>query len=614
MNWKFCALIAIAALASRPAAGKDQCKLVRYAEMPVTMAEPGRRPHISGTIDGHRVTFMLDSGAFYSILGTASAERLGLSLKSAHLERMSSSPFGVTIQDSAGNALRPRLAIAKKFSLLGYSGGRIFKDVEFLVLDAQFLAGEDGIIGQNVIGSGDAEFDFANGVVRLYKSEHCFDQVLAYWHGKAAVARLVIDKTTPLSPELVARATLNGKPIRVLFDTGATRSVLTLRAADRAGVQPQDKGVSASDAIVSFGSKTRESWIGRFDTLDLGGEVIKNARLAISDVTPGADADLVLGADFFLSHRIYVARKRGLLWFTYNGGPVFDIKINADSNTAGGANSTPRAEPGTGNGPASDTPTDAAGYRRRGAASASRLQYVAAIADFGKAIALAPSDPKNYYQRGLARWHNGQLQLALTDLNHALDLNGDDVLALAVRGAVRLQTGDVNGAHQDFDKARSLAPDDAAVQLGIADYFSDAQRFADAIEWLDVAIGSGLTDTERARALNSRCWARAMLNQDLDQALADCNAALRKNPHSSYILDSRGLVYLRQGQLDKAIDDYKHSLEQQPSSFWTRYGLGLAELEKGLQVDGRRDIKQAIAGDPDVGQRYKRIGLSPPGG
>lgn len=34
---------------------------------------------------------------------------------------------------------------------------------------------------------------------------------------------------------------------------------------------------------------------------------------------------MLIGADFFLSHRIYVASSQGKLYCTYNGGPVFDL-------------------------------------------------------------------------------------------------------------------------------------------------------------------------------------------------------------------------------------------------------------------------------------------------
>jgi hypothetical protein len=32
---------------------------------------------------------------------------------------------------------------------------------------------------------------------------------------------------------------------------------------------------------------------------------------------------MLLGADFFVSHRIYVSNAQHKMYFTYNGGPVF---------------------------------------------------------------------------------------------------------------------------------------------------------------------------------------------------------------------------------------------------------------------------------------------------
>jgi len=34
---------------------------------------------------------------------------------------------------------------------------------------------------------------------------------------------------------------------------------------------------------------------------------------------------MLLGADFFQSHRIYVANSQRQMFFTYNGGPVFGL-------------------------------------------------------------------------------------------------------------------------------------------------------------------------------------------------------------------------------------------------------------------------------------------------
>ncbi len=46
---------------------------------------------------------------------------------------------------------------------------------------------------------------------------------------------------------------------------------------------------------------------------------------------------MILGADFFLSHHILVASSQRKLYFTYNGGPVFDLRpqaVAAPTNSA----------------------------------------------------------------------------------------------------------------------------------------------------------------------------------------------------------------------------------------------------------------------------------------
>jgi hypothetical protein len=50
---------------------------------------------------------------------------------------------------------------------------------------------------------------------------------------------------------------------------------------------------------------------------------VKNARLNIGD-TELESADMLIGADFLLSHRANVANSEHKLYFTDNGGPVFD--------------------------------------------------------------------------------------------------------------------------------------------------------------------------------------------------------------------------------------------------------------------------------------------------
>jgi hypothetical protein len=58
-----------------------------------------------------------------------------------------------------------------------------------------------------------------------------------------------------------------------------------------------------------------------FSSFKVGDEEIRNPRLRVGDTREGTD--MLLGADFFLSHRIFVSNEQRKVYFTYNGGPVF---------------------------------------------------------------------------------------------------------------------------------------------------------------------------------------------------------------------------------------------------------------------------------------------------
>jgi tetratricopeptide (TPR) repeat protein len=165
----------------------------------------------------------------------------------------------------------------------------------------------------------------------------------------------------------------------------------------------------------------------RFDTLDLGGELIKNARLFVGDLSRVSGIDLLLGADFFLSHRMYFSAKQNKLYFTYNGGPVFDLRAKAYADT-----SKPIATD-TQSASAAETPAlSAADLRRRGAASASRGDFQRAMADFDQAIRLDSSDAENFYERGTAYASTAQLQQAVADFDKHLK-SGRDISVLCWR-------------------------------------------------------------------------------------------------------------------------------------------------------------------------------------
>jgi tetratricopeptide (TPR) repeat protein/predicted aspartyl protease len=590
------ATLAILGLSLPPMAASAACKLGELAELPVTMSNS--RPVITAKINGEDARFIADSGAFYSMLTEASAAEFKLRLKAA--------PFGLYLT-GVGGRTETSIATVKEFTLAGIP----VHDVEFLVGGSAAAMSENvGLLGQNFFRIGDVEYDLAKGTIRLMRAEGCGKSVLAYWVKPSEPYSIMdIEWATSRSPHTTGVASINGAKIRVLFDTGADRSILSLRAAERAGIKPDSDGVVAAGSSTGIGRARIKTYIGRFSSFKIGEEEIRNARLFFGDV--GIDsADMLIGADFFLSHRIYVASSQHKLYFTYNGGPVFNLTASAgNTSTRSTADTLPDAKK------QADELPDAAAYSRRGAAFASRHDYTEAIADLTRACELDSNDPDYFYQRGIAYRDNKQIDLARADFDRALELKPDDLSALEARAKLRLEARDMAGARADLDSADRAAPKEADIRLFLARGYQSVDLLPASIAQYDLWIPAHAADSRMPEALGGRCWVRAVLGEDLAKALGDCNTALKLSAKSSnfaaQLLNARGLVRLRLGDFDKAISDYDASLQILPKNAWSLYGRGIARLRKHKSAEGEADMSAATAINAPIAKDFNRYGIVP---
>ncbi|HEV8018891.1 MAG TPA: aspartyl protease family protein [Steroidobacteraceae bacterium] len=598
-----------------------ECKLGKVAELPVTMT--ALRPLVHASINGNDALFLADSGAFYSTLTPAAAEHFKLRLLPA--------PYWFRLNGVGGEA-QAWITTVKTFTIFDLP----VPNVQFLVAGNEIGAGAAGILGQNVFRAfGDIEYDLADGVIRMFRTKDCGSTPLAYW-APQAYSVIDIGPATDNSPHTATVAFLNGARIRVLFDTGASTSVLSLEAAKRAGVTPDSPGVVAAGESAGIGPQTVKSWIAPFASFKIGDEEVRNTRLRIG-ATLMHDVDMLVGADFFLSHRIFVANSQHKLYFTYNGGPVFNLTTtataagaSADAAPAGTAPVASAPEtPSSGAAAPQDVsaggsavespaqtaagqPTDASGFARRGAAWASRRDFQHAIADLSRACELAPAEASYFYQRGIAYWSNKQGDLALADFNQALKLRPDDLPSLVARATMYLQRKDAAAAIADLDAANRLATREADVRLQMGDLYLRSDQLPSAIAQYTLWIDShGREDVKKPHALNLRCWSRALLGQQLDEALADCDAAVKSKPDMAAYLDSRGLVRLRRGEYDRAIADYDRAIALAPKGAWSYYGRGVARIRKGLTAGGQSDIAAATALESDIAERAGSHGIEP---
>ena len=320
MNWAaiLIAGAAIAGVGACPALGA--CQLQTIAEYHITME--GNQPLVDASINGHPVRFLVDMGSAATIVSRPAAAELGLTLRRMNGVDM----YGVGGGDVADEANIRELKL----------GNSVVHDVDLMVTGQGLKSREYvGLLGQNFLSQTDLEFDFANDVMRLFKAHDCAGDQVVYW-GKAY--SMVPISPSPSTGVLEIEVLLNGRRILAQVDSGASHSVVTPGAAESAGVTLHSAGVRSVGASSGMGAKSVQTFVAVFPTFSVGDETIKNVRLEIADLF-GEDRDIpinsriprkllgfpqmLLGADFIKAHRIYVARSQGKVYFSYNGGPIF---------------------------------------------------------------------------------------------------------------------------------------------------------------------------------------------------------------------------------------------------------------------------------------------------
>lgn len=576
-------MLAMAGVAPEPPAAK--CQVARMVEFPITMA--GRRPVVDAKFGDKSARFIIDSGAFYSTISAASAAEYGLKRQPA--------PPSFRLK-GIGGSQTVEIGTAKDFSLAGVP-----------IPGANFIVGGtdigSGLIGQNILALGDVEYDLPHGAVRLFKTTNCAGVGLAYWAAGKPFTMLKLEGEAEglFKPHTIATVVLNGVKLRAVFDSGAQSSLLTLEAAKRVGVTPDSPGVTSSGYAGGLGSRTVKAWLAQFESIDIGGELIRRPKLAIAQFELG-NADMLIGADFFLTHRIFVANGSRTMFITYEGGPLFGLNPKGASTSTGTAIDLTNKEA---------EPTTAEEYSRRGAAFASNRRSADAMADFDKAIAMAPKEGRYLYQRAMLRLANGDRAVALGDLDQAVALAPDNVDIRMTRAGVRLREGDRAGAEGDLAAADAALAPSSSQRYQLAGMYDGAGMPEKALASYDLWLKSHPTDGHRPGALNGRCWARGQLNRDLDKALDDCDAAIRAQPGNAAYLDSRALVRLRRGEWAKALADYDAAIAIAPRNAWSLYARGIVEAKMGDAAKAKADREAALAIAPRVAERAKTIGLEP---
>ena len=301
-------------------AASAACELQLMAEIPADLlGRRGLRPVVSAIINGAEGRFLFDTGASAGLIAAGSLAKFGLSAEQAETVQIKS--FGKLFDARQITTKELRFAA---WSISGHS---------LVVIDQPLVSGTDGALGEAEMTDFDMEIDLPHRAVRFYKPSDCSAAELAYWAKPGQVHHIELDPFTREHNRIFGPVSINGATFRALFDTGASDTGLTRQTAETAGVHPGSEGVTEDGQVRGVGPEALKNWKATFTEFAIGGETVAHPVFGFSDKT-NASADLIVGADFFKRHRVYVAKRQHVMAFTDEGTNSFGIDWDRAPNTS----------------------------------------------------------------------------------------------------------------------------------------------------------------------------------------------------------------------------------------------------------------------------------------
>ena len=333
----------VALIAAMAATTGKACTMARFAEWPIKLD----RGHVvvDGKINGQGVRVMLDTGAGTMILRTA-ADRLGLLRRPARGYRS----FGI------GGETYVEFTNVDDFQI----GDMMRKNWRVMVAgEHDFGKSVDVVLGEDFLDAADIEFDLPHGVVRLFRAEGCERDSIAYWATQGA-SEVDLVPAYDSGPRIIVPVQINGNAITAELDSGSNVSVLDQPVAARLGIRPNSPGVTFAGKGGGFGGKSVDFWLAPVKTFTIGGETISDTFIGFADLwkdatysPPGSHLAqkitltpaMLLGADFLRAHRVLVSHSQRKMYFTYEGGPVFQPKPSPQASGAPADEHAPGTSP-----------------------------------------------------------------------------------------------------------------------------------------------------------------------------------------------------------------------------------------------------------------------------
>ena len=228
---------------------------------------PDGRIRIPVTVEGRKLSFLLDTGGVSTTIKWQYAKEMGLPVRQSEVPLMGVGGSSLNFYVTAENFLV----------------GDVRVENRPIFIESRNLPYADGTLASDILQDYDVEIDVAGGGVSLISPDYCTQT------GTATVAMDVGPHGHVRFP-----VKIDGNTIVATLDTGSAISFVSMKGAVALGIYPNSPGLALMRDTGRY-----QIYSYPFHSLDFRGVAVKNPRIAVvSDgFIPEKAGDLVLGMD-----------------------------------------------------------------------------------------------------------------------------------------------------------------------------------------------------------------------------------------------------------------------------------------------------------------------------
>ena len=229
--------------------------------------------------------------------------------------------------------------------------------------------------------------------------------------------------------------------------------------------------------------------------------------------------------------------------------------------------------------------------------------FVGSLQDMNSVVELE-STARFYGQRATVHSQLLDFESYISDLEEAYSLDPSAWRAIDLADAMA-HNGDLKGARAILEDQDGDEDVQQSLVIELARLDAMEGRIEDGLLRIEEYIFETASESE---LLDNQCWYMATWNIEPEEGIDVCTRAVENTDDSANVLDSRALMYLRNGMLEEALKDVEAALELEPDQTASVLLKGLILREMG-DAKAEAQVAHALARRPYMAVTYGKWGF-----